>query len=81
MRRKFKISFKEILLIFILLILIFPAFQQATGLIRVEWLKGSIDAVESDSLTLKSWLSGDYQDQNEKYQNDNFGFRNAFIRL
>ena len=81
MRRKFKISFKEILLVFILLILIFPAFQQATGLIRVEWLKGSIDAVESDSLTLKSWLSGDYQDQNEKYQNDNFGFRNAFIRL
>lgn len=81
MRRKFKISFKQILLVFILLILIFPAFQQVTGLIRVEWLKGSIDAVESDSLTLKSWLSGDYQDQNEKYQNDNFGFRNAFIRL
>ena len=81
MRRKFKISFKEILLIFILLILIFPAFQQVTGLIRVKWLKGSIEAVATKPFTVKNWLSGEYQEQNEKYQNDNFGFRNAFIRL
>lgn len=79
--KNYKEILKKILLIFILLILLFPVFQQVTGVIRVRWLKGDIQAVKQKELTLHNWFSGEYQEQKEKYQKENFGFRNAFIRF
>ncbi len=72
---------KEILLIFILLVLVFPAIQKMFNIIKVEWLKGAIIKIDKKELTTYNWFSGEYQEQSEKYFNENFGFRNAFIRL
>ena len=72
---------KEILLIFILLVLVFPAIQKMFNIIKVEWLKGAIIKIDKIELTTYNWFSGEYQEQSEKYFNENFGFRNAFIRL
>jgi hypothetical protein len=30
---------------------------------------------------LAGWINGDYQREKEKYFNDQFGFRNDFVRL
>ena len=79
--RYLKGKFKEIILIFILMILIFPAIQKTFNLIKVEWLKGAIVQIEKKEVTLNDWFSAEYQLQYEKYLNENFGFRNAFIRF
>lgn len=74
-------NFKKILLILIILILLFPTFQKTFKIIRVDWLKGAIEQTEKKYFALKDWFTGEYQIHEEKYLNENFGFRNAFIRF
>ncbi len=76
-----RLKFKEILFGGIMLLLFLPILQQVFDLVEITPLKGSIEKVESKTITSKNWFSGEFQLQNEKYINDNFGFRNIFIRL
>ncbi len=44
-------------------------------------LRGAIEKVEAPILSTASWFSEDYQQAAEKYLNQEFGFRNWFVRL
>ena len=74
-------KFKELLFAGILLLLLLPAIQHVFNLVEITPLKGSIEKVEPKKLTLDTWFSGDFQTDNEKFINDNFGFRNVFVRM
>lgn len=65
----------------LLVLLVVPALQYFVEPIELEPLKGAItDPVKSD-FTLKKWFSGAYQEQEEKYLNESFGFRALFVRI
>lgn len=70
------------LLLFILIAMLYlPFIQQYFKLVERVELNGAIVQTKPKKLTLKSWFDGTYQAENEKYINENFGFRNHLIRL
>jgi hypothetical protein len=72
---------QTIFIILILLFLILPFIQSKLNLITERPLKGYIQEAEKPALNVKSWFSGEYQQKQEKYLNENFGFRSTFIRI
>lgn len=72
---------KKILFGILLIGLCMPLIQQLTQFAYVRELNGAIEEVEAPVLTKEAWFSGKYQDTSSKYINDNFGFRNDFIRI
>lgn len=65
----------------VLVILTLPYLQSKLHFIKEKPLKGySIHAI-ADTLSMIKWFSGDYQEQEEKFLNESFGFRSAFIRI
>lgn len=74
-------KFRNALLFILLLILIFPVIQSALNLVKIKPLNGDVTIASSDSFSVKGWFSGEFQEKQEKYINDNFGLRNFFVRL
>lgn len=62
-------------------LLLFPIFQQVTGLIHERKLKGSYSLADVPEFSLASWFSQAYQDSLELAAKDRFGFHTMFIRL
>ncbi|NOU17020.1 MAG: hypothetical protein HOO91_05625 [Bacteroidales bacterium] len=69
-----------LLLLAILAFLIF-ILQGSYKIISIKPLWGSVILADKGNLTIKNWFDGDYQQQEEKYLNDNFGFRSFFVRM
>ncbi len=68
-------------LITVIALMCVPVFLQVSNLKLAKPLGGYIH-VEPDAGWNKSqWFEGVYQDQKEKYLNQNFGLRNTFVRL
>src|ERR1039458_6127798 len=44
-------------------------------------LKGDIEIAKADTFSMNKWFSGSYQSKTDKYLNENFGFRDLFVRL
>lgn len=44
-------------------------------------LNGSFERQKNPTFNLNKWFSGEYQQQKEKYLNENFGFRNMLVRV
>ncbi|MFZ9028682.1 MAG: alginate O-acetyltransferase AlgX-related protein [Crocinitomicaceae bacterium] len=80
MKRKTHIS-KSILFGIILLGISIPMIQHVTGFANVRALKGAVVLNEAPELSDSTWLYGHYQDQVDKYLNDQFGFRPSYVRL
>jgi len=74
-------TIKGILLIIILLVLVLPIIQEKFKFIHLRPLKGAIIEPQKEYFSLKTWFSGEYQENEEKYINETFGFRNLFIRI
>ncbi len=70
----------KILAIYIVILLFVPLFQKEFNIFKDRPLKGSFSIVNDTVFSLKTWFSGDYQDVKEKFINQNYGFRNFFIR-
>lgn len=75
------ILIKKILFGFFILLLIAPVIQNKLKLFNVKPLGGSFIEKQNPDLSLKTWLSNDYQNQEEAYLNEHFGFRNWLVRL
>lgn len=73
------IDIKIIIIIF--LVAFFSLLQGQFEVFKIKPLKGAITNVENAKFSLKTWFSGEFQEKKEKYWNDNFGFRNLFVRL
>ncbi len=74
-------KFKKILFGFFIGILFVPFLQQNFKLIDVRKLDGAFHAHGNPKFFVKELLSGDFQKSYEAFINDNFGFRNVFVRL
>jgi hypothetical protein len=65
-------------------LLLVPAYlllQQFMGIHKVEKLKGAIKEESAPVFTIENWFSEEFQNQFEKYNNQNFGFRSTAVRL
>ncbi|MEI8204561.1 MAG: hypothetical protein WCH34_16180, partial [Bacteroidota bacterium] len=72
---------KRILLCLILLMLFIPLIQVKFGIYKVKPLFGAITLAADTTFNFKGWFSGGYQEQKEKFRNENFGFRSILVRL
>lgn len=69
-----------ILLTLTVALLVFPALQQHAKLFDFKPLNGVSVATQRPTLTVKSFMSGSYQQQEEQYLSENIGFREVLIR-
>jgi hypothetical protein len=79
--RKFSINIRSILLGLLFLLLLLPMVQGKYKMFKLNWLQGAIEKVEPAEFSLPNWFEGTYQENTEKYLNNNYGFRSFFIRL
>lgn len=75
------INFKSFLLLIIVLILLFPAFQKKTGYIRTKPLNGYYSTSSKPSFSFSSWMKRSYQEQFRVYLEESVGFKSDFVRL
>jgi hypothetical protein len=61
--------------------MVFPIIQKIGNIVEIDKLNGAIIQLEKPVFSFKNWFSGEYQEKKEKYVNENFGFRNLFVRL
>lgn len=74
-------GYKNVLLVFIMACLLVPFIEFQFGLFPLTPLDGDVRAVPDTTLRANTWFNSDYQAVKEKYLNDNFGFRNFYVRL
>ncbi|MCF8367125.1 MAG: hypothetical protein K9H16_15145 [Bacteroidales bacterium] len=74
-------TLSRVLFLLLVAMLWTPAIQMQTGLVSERDLNGAIEVVEKTPLTVDSWFDETFQQAAEKYLNQNFGFRNAMVRI
>lgn len=77
----FKKYAHPILYMLMIIVLSLPLLQYYFRLIPVQPLDGAFTLQEKPAITVKTWLSGDFQDKYVKHIEDHIGFREIFIRL
>ena len=75
------IKTRKIILLIFLVLLTLPAIQYSLTLIKLDPLKGAITPPVKADFTLNDWFSGSFQEQEETYLNESFGFRSLFVRI
>jgi hypothetical protein len=72
---------KKILLVLILLLLLFPAFQKKFHPVSSRPLNGVFESTPRPVFTWSSWFSGTWQEQYRRNTEDSVGFRSDLVRL
>lgn len=72
---------KKFLFYVIIILLILPIVQEKTNVIKVNPLKGSFQSEKIVEFSFQDWFEGIYSTKQDRYLNENFGFRNLFVRL
>ncbi|MDP4291559.1 MAG: hypothetical protein Q8908_10810 [Bacteroidota bacterium] len=75
------IKTRKIVLLTLSVLLVCPAIQYFLAPFYIAPLKGAIVPSQKSAFTWSGWYSGDFQNKEEKYLNDSFGFRNLFVRI
>jgi hypothetical protein len=75
------VKIKTSLFLLLLFCLILPFIQGKFKFIKLVPLQGAVTPMEKKYIGLHDWFAGDYQTQEEKYLNENFGFRSLFVRI
>lgn len=75
-----KLSTYTVLFVLIMVTLCLPLAQHVTGLFKMKPLEGFTAPVEPVRLNVKTLRNGSYQDYAQRYLQQNFGFRNFYIR-
>ena len=70
-----------ILLALTMVLLILPTVQQHTKWFKMKPLKGATVATAQPKLSVKAFMTGEYQRQEEQYLSENIGFREPLTRL
>ena len=78
---KYHRIFKKLLFAFIVALLFLPMLQQKLELVELKPLNGSYTVLEDPWFSLSGWFEGKYQLEQQKFSNENFGFRNGFVRI
>ncbi len=61
--------------------LFLPMIQMLVPFVEVSYLCGAIVPTKKESITAESWFNGTYQENRNKFINEQFGFRNTAVRL
>jgi hypothetical protein len=72
---------KNLLLLLLIGLLLFPAVQKTTGLIRTKPLNGFFAASSKPAFSCSTWMKQGYQDQYRLYMEDSVGFKPDLVRL
>jgi len=72
---------RNIVFVFILLLILLPPVQRVFNFIGCPPLKGAVELTPKPAFSLPAWFSGDWQQQAEKYLNQHSGFYPHLIRL
>jgi hypothetical protein len=72
---------KTAIFILLMMVLLAPLIQQATGLFNIKDLNGQSDLAVYPEFSLKTWFTDEFQVQFNQATEDNVGFRSALIRL
>ncbi|MDQ3109333.1 MAG: hypothetical protein M3R17_05520 [Bacteroidota bacterium] len=72
---------RKYLLILVMGVLLLPLFQECTNLFREKQLSGFYHPAKKPVAGFDGWWNGTFQDSFEIYHNEQFGFRNSFVRL
>lgn len=76
-----EMRFLNILFAGVCFILLLPVIQSTFNIFKLEPLSGAYQKSEPAEFSVSDWFSGDFQSKHEKFLEENFGFRNFFIRL
>lgn len=79
-KQKIEDSYKILFIINFMLILIFPYLNSLTHLVKNESLSGVTVESKKPVYTVKSYLSGEYQKDFDKYYLEKFPYRNVYIK-
>lgn len=79
--KNLKVSLRGTLFVLILALLILPFLQSQLNVVKMKPLKGAISQPEKEAFSFANWFSGEYQEKEETYLNETFGFRSWFIRI
>lgn len=69
------------LLIFIMVVLLLPLFQECTDIFTEKPLMGFVYRAKKPKTSLENWWNGTYQDSFELFHNEQFGLRNELVYL
>jgi hypothetical protein len=72
---------KNLLFLLLIGLLLFPAVQKMTGLIRTKPLNGFFAAASKPAFSCSTWMKQGYQDQYRLYMEDSVGFKPDLVRL
>jgi hypothetical protein len=72
---------RKYLIILWLAFLAAPLLNNVLHIIKSKDLEGAVQVSPDVTFSIEGWLSGVYQQDKEKYFNDNFGFRSDLIRV
>lgn len=72
---------KQVIFMGIILLLFLPMIQHEFRFLEEKPLNGAFVLSSRPELTKKSWFSGEYQEKQDKYIQENTGFRPGWVRL
>lgn len=72
---------KNIILVFLFIIIAAPLLQHTFHFIESGKLNGGVTNAQDTFFTIDGWLDGSFQKHEDDYLNDNMGFRNDFVRI
>ncbi len=75
------IGLKRVLFLIILLVMTLPLIQQLTQFANIKDLNGHFEPAEKPQWSVSNWFDGTFQEATKSYLNENFGFRNEFVRI
>ena len=74
-------KYDMVLFSLLMVLLLIPIVQQATGVFPTTSLKGFFEPTPKPKWSFESYKTNTYQQQIEKYTSENFGFREPVIRI
>jgi len=76
-----KYNSSGVLFLLLMALLWVPALQMQTRTFKERPLGGAIEKAEIPFFSDSTWFNENFQEQSEKYLNQNFGFRNTMVRI
>lgn len=73
--------FQMLITIVFLLLILLPLLQQITSAIPDPPMREKRRLAPMPNMALRSYISGEYQNQFNAYMNDNFGFRRLMVMI
>lgn len=68
-------------LVALMLVLLFPLAQQCLNVFKLRPLAGYFETVPNPEFRKRAWLNGTFQEEKEKYLNQNHGLKSFLVRL